>query len=97
MKIKEILINILKKGRSWLLYEIKEDNKIIHTKIDKLEKDFVEMQLNQLRMLIVANETPIEEKLVAGKIYIERGGNGQIKTYYKHLEEEYLKKLSGEK
>ena len=77
---------IFYKFRSWLLAELKEDIGKLHDRLDKLE-------LNQLKLIITTNETPLKEKLLAGDIYIKKGGNGEIKTYYKVLKEEYEEEL----
>lgn len=59
-----------------MVYDIKE-----HTQ---------ENYMNNLRLIIMSNEMPIGERLIAGEKYIKCGGNGEIKTVVKKLEMEYL-------
>lgn len=62
-----------------MFYEIKQ-----HTE---------ENYLNNLRLVIMSEEMPIEERLCAGEKYIKAGGNGQVKAFYKKLQENYLKNV----
>ena len=42
----------------------------------------------------ICNENiPLSERIIVGKEYLEKGGNGAVKIYYHKLEEEYEKKL----
>lgn len=41
--------------------------------------------LSILRLTITADHMPMSERLIAGKKYIELGGNGDIKKLYKQL------------
>lgn len=69
----------------------------IYSAVRKMSKEFViikehteENYLNNLRLVIMSNEMPIEERLNAGEKYVKLGGNGQIKAFYKKLQKEYV-------
>lgn len=59
--------------------------------VNEIKEHTEENYMNNLRLIIMSNEMPIGERLVAGEKYIANGGNGEIKTYVKKLEREYLK------
>lgn len=70
---------------------------LIFAKLRKIGKMFGDIKehteenyLNNLRLVIMSPEMPIEERLRAGDKYVKSGGNGQIKAFYKKLEKEYL-------
>ncbi len=70
---------------------------MIFSKLKKILKMFNEIKehteenyLNNLRLVIMSEEMPIEERLRAGEKYITAGGNGQVKAFYKKLQKEYL-------
>lgn len=44
--------------------------------------------LSILRLTIVNESMPVSERLLAGKIYLDRGGNGDVKELYQELEEQ---------
>ena len=55
----------------------------LFAKISKLEEHSRENHLTCLRLTIINEEMPIGERIVAGKRYLEEGGNGEIKNYLK--------------
>lgn len=70
---------------------------LIFAKLRKIGKMFGDIKehteenyLNNLRLVIMSPEMPIEERLNAGEKYVKSGGNGQIKAFYKKLQIEYL-------
>lgn len=70
---------------------------MIFSKIKKIFKMFNDMKehttenyLNNLRLVIMSEEMPIGERLQAGGKYIEAGGNGEVKAFYKKLQNEYI-------
>lgn len=72
---------------------------MIFSKIKKIFKIFNQMKehteenyLNNLRLVIMSDEMPIEERLRAGEKYITAGGNGQVKAFYKKLQNEYMQR-----
>ena len=48
-----------------------------------------EQYLSILRLTVMSTDMPISERIIAGKKYIDLGGNGDVKKYY----ENYLKHL----
>ena len=45
-----------------------------------------------LRLTVMNSEMPIDERIAAGKHYIDHGGNGGVKEYYhEHLVKEHIK------
>lgn len=42
--------------------------------------------LSILRLTIVNESMPVSERLLAGKVYLDRGGNGDVKELYQKLE-----------
>ena len=62
--------------------------KEIDEKIDKLTHLQDEQYLSILRLTIMSEEMPMSERLIAGKKYLKRGGNGDVKTALKKLEDQ---------
>ena len=58
-------------------------------RLTKVEKD-------NLKVIIMSDEMPIEERLQAGERYIELGGNSVIKIHYNELKREYESKIKKE-
>ena len=50
-----------------------------------------EQYLAILRLTVMEEDMPISERLIAGKKYIDAGGNGDVKKYYEHLIAEHTK------
>lgn len=59
-------------------------------KFDTLQKHTEENYLNNLRIVIMLPDMPIGERLNAGEKYINAGGNGEVKAFYKKLLQDYL-------
>lgn len=64
MKLKTTIIEIFKKGRSWLLAEIIEDNKTIHKHLDELDK-------NQCKAILVEFLCDIENGIKKDEVQIK--------------------------
>lgn len=41
-----------------------------------------EQYLGVLRLTVMSEEMPISERIIAGKKYIDEGGNGDVKKFY---------------
>ena len=50
-----------------------------------------EQYLSILRLTVMAHDMPISERIIAGKKYIDEGGNGEVKAYYEELIDEHTK------
>ena len=48
-----------------------------------------------LRLMILSEELPVEERLKAGEEYVREGGNGAIKARYQLMLEEYQEGIGG--
>lgn len=59
--------------------------------VKKLKEHSLENYMSTLRLTIMSEEMPIEERLNAGEKYISLGGNGAVKCKYQQLQKEYLK------
>lgn len=66
-------------------------NKSLKDDIKEIKEDSKEQSLSILRLTVMNNEMPISERLIAGKKYIDRHGNGDVKHYYEQLVKEHTK------
>ena len=57
------------------------------TKTVKYQKD---NYMALLRLTVMSNEMPTDERIIAGKAYIDHGGNGGVKQYYHDFLEEHI-------
>lgn len=96
-KIQTILLKIPKIIRNFLIEDILEDNKKIHTKLDKVESELKKNSLDTMKLAICNDCIPLSERVNVGKEYIALGGNGAVKIKVKILEEEYEKSLRSDK
>jgi ribosomal protein S13 len=55
---------------------------------DKQDKRLDNLEMQQLKQIICDRRLPLGERVKAGDVYVERGGNGEIKAIH-----EALKKL----
>lgn len=58
-----------------------------------VKKELNKNSLNTMKNTICNENIPITERLVVGKEYIEKGGNGAVKIYLHKLAEEYENEL----
>lgn len=58
----------------------------IDRKIDKMAKKQDSQYLSVLRLTIMSEEMPMSERLIAGREYIQHGGNGDVKSFLHKLE-----------
>lgn len=58
----------------------------IDKKLDKMQKHQDEQYLSILRLTIMSEEMPMSERLIAGKKYVDLGGNGDVKQFLHQLE-----------
>ena len=65
--------------------------KDMHAKINKIAEHDHEQYLSILRLTVMSPEMPVSERLIAGKKYIDAGGNGDVKHYYENLVREHTK------
>ena len=61
----------------------------IEQRIKRLESYTHNDYMSALRLTVMSEEMPIEERLAAGEKYVQDGGNGAIKAKYQLLIREY--------
>ena len=93
---KSILTNELKPFKE----EIKKTNEArlkqheeTKREIATLKEELNRNSLNTMKNTICNNNIPITERLMVGKEYIEKGGNGAVKIYLHKLEEDFERDL----
>ena len=64
--------------------QVRLDN--IETKVDKLAEHNDLQYLSLLRLTVMDSDMPMSERLIAGKEYLARGGNGDVRKFYEDLE-----------
>lgn len=69
----------------------KKATKRLEEKVDKLVEHDDDQYLSILRLTIMCPEMPISERIIAGDKYEKKGGNGEVKKYYKQLISEHTK------
>ena len=65
--------------------------KAINRRLDKIEKHNKEQYLGILRLTVVSEEIPTSERIIAGKQYIDEGGNGDVKKFYENFVKQHTK------
>ena len=78
-----------------ILLKVLSPLKSIEARIEKLESYSQSDYMNTLKLTIMSEEFPLEERLVAGEKYVQEGGNGAIKAEYQLLREEYSTRNGG--
>lgn len=69
----------------------RSQNKQVLEKMNEIKKDQDQMHLGILRLTVMSEEMPISERIAAGKEYIDKGGNGDVKHFYHDLLAEHTK------
>lgn len=62
-------------------------------KIDTIQEEFTENTIATLRLTIVNEHLPMDERIHAGEKYISMGGNGSVKKIVNQLIEEHADEL----
>lgn len=70
---------------------MEERTENIDKKVDKIAEHSELQYLALLRLTVMDSDMPMSERLIAGKEYIGKGGNGDVKAFYEGLE----KKVNG--
>lgn len=66
--------------------QVRLDN--IEEKVDKLAAHNDLQYLSLLRLTVMDTDMPTSERLIAGRDYLSRGGNGDVKAYFEKFEKE---------
>lgn len=69
----------------------KKSSKKLEKKVDTLVEHDKDQHLAILRLTIMSEEMPIAERIIAGKKYVDKGGNGEVKKYYQNMLKEHTK------
>ena len=64
-------------------------------RLERMERHQHNDYLCMLRLMILSEELPVEERLKAGEEYVREGGNGAIKARYQLMLEEYQEEIGG--
>ena len=83
------------KRAKWLLKPMFERLDSIDNNMKEMNKRLAKVEVDDLKLIIMSEDIPIEERLQAGERYISLGGNGAIKIHCKILKEEYEKQIRG--
>lgn len=65
----------------------------VEKKIDNFETNLNDNTLHTLRLVIINKDMPLSERLIAGKEYVEKGGNGEVHALYDALQEKYKEEM----
>ena len=63
----------------------------LEQKLDKIAEHNDLQYMSLLRLTVMDSDMPMSERLIAGKEYLAREGNGDVKKFYEELE----KKVNG--
>lgn len=66
-------------------------NRGVIKRLEKIEEHNNKQYLSILRLTIMSENMPITERLTAGKEYIDRGGNGDVRQFYQEFVKEHTK------
>ena len=66
-------------------------NKNLDKRLGKIENHDEKQYLGILRLTIMSDNMPVSERIIAGKEYIDRGGNGDVKKFYQEFLEQHTK------
>lgn len=71
------------------VWKLSRPLKEIVKRLDRVEKYHHNDYLCMLRLTIMSDEMPMEERLEAGEKYVKEGGNGAVKARYNLMVKEY--------
>lgn len=79
----------------WLLKPMFDRLDSIDKNMKEISGRLAKVEVDDLKLIIMSEDIPIEERLDAGERYVSLGGNGAIKIHCKILKEEYEKQIRG--
>lgn len=79
------------KGQKWFCKKFDH----IQDEIDKMRNYSHKNYVNTLKLTIMSEDIPLEERLDAGERYVSEGGNGSVKARYDMLKEKYRREKRG--
>ncbi len=78
------------------LWRLSRPLKEIVQRLERVEQYQHKDYLCMLRLTIMSEEMPMEERLAAGEKYVNEGGNGAVKARYHLMIEEYQREIGKE-
>ena len=75
-----------KDGMAAQLFRMEKRLDGIEARQIKQEEHDNQQYLSILRLTVMDSDMPMSERLIAGKEYISKNGNGDVKEFYKELE-----------
>ena len=81
---------------SGTLWKLSRPLKEIVQRLERVEQYQHKDYLCMLRLTIMSEEMPMEERLAAGEKYVNEGGNGAVKARYHLMIEEYQREIGKE-
>lgn len=74
-----------------VIIQNRQSNRRVEESMKRIQEHDEEQYLAILRLTVMAEHMPISERIIAGKKYIDAGGNGDVKKYYEKLLAEHTK------
>ena len=83
----EVVVAIIGCFGAVLVEQIRSSRRLskIEEQIVKLDKYNQMNYMTTLRTIIASSEMPYDERIIAGRAYIDHGGNGAVKKIYNEL------------
>ena len=78
------------------LWKLSRPLKEIVQRLDRMEQYQHNDYMSTLRLTIMSEEMPMEERLAAGEKYVNEGGNGAVKARCRLMVEEYQREIGKE-
>lgn len=78
------------------IWKLSRPLKEIVQRLDRMEQYQHNDYMSTLRLTIMSEEMPMEERLAAGEKYVSEGGNGAVKARYYLMIEEYQREIGKE-
>lgn len=75
----------------WKIYKLASK---ISKRVEEFEKGLKTNTLSTLRLVIINDDMPLQERINAGEEYVKLGGNGAIHAMYDQLVENYKKEVN---
>ena len=71
--------------------EIADQVEKMNGQVEKLKEHQEQNYLGILRLEIMSEEMPVSERIIAGKEYLDHGGNGDVSEFYKQFVKDHTK------
>ena len=69
--------------------KMQQDVEETKTKVEGLGTHEEENYMSLLRLTVMSSDMPLSERIIAGRKYIEGGGNGDVKKWVLSVDREY--------